>query len=137
MKKKKINKYILIVIILFLSSCDAWHDSWYYESYYNGKLSKPIRKTHPMYMMEDGKKKYVKKPNERSKEYCAYFISYFLPINFWNVRLTAGYMRKMIKELNEEGMKGSNMKDIYTHNTGFGSPVFSFACAEINGVVVE
>jgi hypothetical protein len=123
----KKNKYVSIIVILFLTGCNGWSKDRYYESYYNGELAGL-----------KWRKQYKEDDNANQKEYCVYNISYFLPINFWNFRISdKQYIKKAIKDLNKEGIAGLNMRDIYINDTGIGTPIFSYYCNTISGVMIE
>lgn len=68
-----------------------------------------------------------------SKNYCVYSLSYFAPINFWNLRFTDNqYIKKTIKDLNKNG---KNMQHIKIDRHGFGSPIYSFSCTKVSGEI--
>jgi hypothetical protein len=127
---KKINKYVTLILTLFLTSCGTWEKTRYYKNYYNNELSG--RKVYNRVFIINKEHDAVK------KDFCVYSLSYFLPINFCDVRFTdKQYIEKIIKNLNKEGIKGLGMKEIYIHDIGIGTPIFSYYCGTISGIMVE
>lgn len=81
-----------------------------------------------------GNKLLLNKDNVLTKEYCTYFLSYFIPINFWNIRFfKVAYIKKAIRELNNEGHNGNKMKDIFVFSNNISTPIFSYSCTKISG----
>lgn len=119
-------KKILFIVLLFLNSCAGNGGLRYYEEYRNNQLSKKQITTSIDYN------------NKELKKYCVYSLSYFLPINFWNVKFNdKGYIEKTIKYFNKKGVKGSNMINIYVSDESVGTPLFSYYCVKIIGDIVE
>lgn len=128
--KSSINITLLISILFVLSGCNGWSKYRYYESFNSDEISKS------QFSVDDY---YQKNINEsKDKNYCVYSISYFLPLNFWNLRFNdTQYIRKAIRDLNKKGHKGKDMQYVKIKDTGFGSPLFSYFCIEVSGNLVD
>lgn len=123
---KELKKFKFIIILLLLAGCNGWTKTWFYEEYNNNILSNEIRKID------------WKQNGSEYKQYCVYSLSYFLPLNFWNVKFSnEQYVKKAIKDLNKDGFKGNNMKNIYINSEGLGTPLYSYYCIKISGEIVE
>ncbi len=73
--------------------------------------------------------------DRNSKEYCVHLLSYFIPLNFWNLRFNdEQYVKKAIKDIDKKN-KIKGMKYIEIDNYGIGTPIYSNFCVIISGVV--
>jgi hypothetical protein len=122
------KKNIFVVMLLLLTNCNGSAHLRFYKNYSNNELSEERASINSDEINK----------NDKPKKYCVYSISYFLPINFWNLRFNAKqYIKKAIKDLNKEGIKGNNMKNIRVYSNGIGTPIFSSFCYKIIGEVYE
>ncbi len=72
--------------------------------------------------------------NRKSKEYCVYSLSYFIPLNFWNLRFNdEQYIRKAIRDLNKNNISQGEMENIEINDNGIGTPLYSYFCIAISG----
>ena len=71
------------------------------------------------------------KPNLKDK-YCVYSLSYFVPLNFWNIKSNEGYIKKLLKSNNEYD---KTFADILIRNEWFGSLLYSYNCTTVSGFV--
>jgi hypothetical protein len=145
---KSLKKILVVSALVVLGGCNAGEQSRYYKSYKDGRLSKQLHRIYKeQYSPQDGDFNkglydYYKKEtslwqrtNTVSKEYCVYSLSYFLPLNFWNVRFTdEQYIKKMLKDLNSQN---SDMQFIEFDGMYFATPIFSFFCEEISGEIIK
>lgn len=155
------RNYIIALLYLSLYGCNGYTSKQYYDNFSQDKLSKSLEEEYKdkyakkwkSYSIEDiiNREDYINlneyyklktsswdldNKNRKSKKYCVYSLSYFLPLNFWNIRFSnKQYIRKTLKDLSKENQLNKNLKYIKIDSHGFGSPIFSFFCKKISGKI--
>jgi hypothetical protein len=153
---KKIFKYL--VLCLFLTSCGFSATNYYYEKIDNNGDLKGQKSTGGTFDFIDtpwinekfdnvsgrcSPNEYFKIENDYKtkngyKRYCIYYIG--PPITFkTKEEYHAKYIKKAIKELNQEGRKGKAMKNILLGDsyTSYAILIFSSRCIDIVGELIE
>lgn len=121
------------ILVLFLSGCNGSAGYNYYKKFSNNKVVKLDFKSVDWNIND---KNYQEKADR--KKYCVYSLSYFFPINFWDLRFNdKQYIKKAIKDINKAKYKGESMKNITIHGMAFGSPIFSFFCTDVSGIITD
>ena len=109
----------LTTVSSVLFGCNGWSHNRYYEIFENNNLSDNISRP-----------SWENIERDFDKQYCVYSLSYFFPLNFWNLRFSdKQYVVKAAQETNI-----NKLTMIKINDEGFGSPIFSYFCVTINGI---
>ena len=131
MIKSLVYKALYIYIYILLNGCLAGDSNKFYkyvmldgdiERYQVGEYTTEIEKS-----FHNRDKKQVK--------YCIHFLSFFLPINFWDITITpAQDVKHTLSKLNIQNAQG--MENVSIAGMVVLSPFYSFNCTTVRGYVI-
>ncbi len=79
----------------------------------------------------------TKESGDTSKESCIYYLSYFLPLNFWNFHTEEEMVKNIIHDASNRADKKHAMTNIRIIKNTFASPIFSLDCKIVYGKIIE
>lgn len=156
--KNILSKFVLLTILLALSSCNGGRYFYYLEKdlrikqdklqledqeidanlkkfYWQGDVSgmRSLGKGFTSY--KEAREALIQKASKANiyKNRCSIILSYFFPLNAWDVWLNQEKakikaLNKAIKQGRKKGLKGDTLEDVMFKIVWVGTPIISYTC---------